>query len=241
MSTRSNHRNDPAFVLDVADLVPGLDPRDADDERDHHAAALAALPERYRSAAPSHDLVNHWVRAVLGQAAKNVKQARNSDGTWSPMLPKLGQGPSVLLAGTVGVGKTWQAYGALRALSLSGVWCRPWAYGTAPDLYADMRPASGNNVEAEFQRLATARVLVLDDLGAGRYTEWAEDVTYRLVNHRYENRMPTMFTTNLENLTDMADVLGERVASRVMGMVRSAVLTGEDRRASEHDDLWDAA
>ena len=51
---------------------------------------------------------------------------------------------------------------------------------------------------------------MLDDLGAVKTSEWIEEVNFRLVNHRYERMLPTLFTSNLLP-KDLATLLGERV------------------------------
>ena len=45
-------------------------------------------------------------------------------------------------------------------------------------------------------RISSAQLLVLDDLGAERNTPFAEDKLFQIVNHRYEERLPTIITTS---------------------------------------------
>ena len=134
----------------------------------------------------------------------------------------------LLLAGVVGVGKTHQACGALRALLTSGVRCRG-VLVTAADLYAEMRPRHGVDSEAVFREYADAGVLELDDLGAAKGSEWTEEINYRLINHRYQRNLPTLVTTNRKP-SELRDVFGARVMSRLAEMSRTVVLTGGDRR-----------
>ncbi len=72
-------------------------------------------------------------------------------------------------------------------------------------------------------------LLLVDDLGAAKTSEWTEELTYRLVNHRYEHLLPTVFTTNL-TIRDLRDALGDRIASRLAQMTERVTLTGADRR-----------
>jgi DNA replication protein DnaC len=85
------------------------------------------------------------------------------------------------------------------------------------------------DLEAVFERHARADLLVLDDLGASKSTEWTEEINYRLVNHRYENELPTLFTSNVPP-KELIGVLGMRVASRLVEMTTRVPLDGEDRR-----------
>lgn len=138
---------------------------------------------------------------------------------------------SILLLGPTGTGKTHWAYGALRALADTGVWV-PWKAVTEADLYARLRPRSGHDSEAEFEKIAATRLLFLDDLGAAKPSEWAEEVIYRLVNHRYDHCLPSLFASNLTPKS-LPDTLGARVPSRLTQMCERIVLKGEDRRLAK--------
>ena len=43
----------------------------------------------------------------------------------------------------------------------------------------------------------TTSASFVDDLGAAKPSEWTEEINYRLVNHRYEHMLPTIFTSNV--------------------------------------------
>jgi DNA replication protein DnaC len=135
---------------------------------------------------------------------------------------------SLLLIGPTGVGKTHYAWSVLRAVAETGTQLR-WQMHTAADLYASLRPRDGEDSHDTFQRVANAHLLVLDDLGAAKWTEWIEEITYRLINHRYEECLPSVFTSNLPP-AQLRDALGERVASRLTEMCDRIVLKGDDRR-----------
>jgi DNA replication protein DnaC len=182
---------------------------------------LNHIPARYTNATIDRPEVQAWVDAVTNTAIAL------SDGWREPII---GRGPSLLLVGPTGTGKTYQAYAAVRALLTSGIRCTALAT-TAADLYASLRPRFGVDSEDEFTRHATANVLLLDDLGAAKGSEWNEEVNYRLVNHRYERELATIFTTNLTP-KQIPDALGDRVASRLFEMATTVVLKGADRRTS---------
>lgn len=136
---------------------------------------------------------------------------------------------SLTLLGTTGTGKTYQAYGALAAIGNSG---RPpvgWVAQSAPDLFARLRPSSGLNTEIEYERIAGAELLLLDDLGAAKQTDWTEEITFRLTDRRYANCLPTIITTNLP-LPKLRGILGDRVSSRLRQMCAMVTIEGDDRR-----------
>lgn len=135
---------------------------------------------------------------------------------------------SLLLLGATGTGKTHFAYSVLRAVAETGTQMRWQAY-TAADLYAYLRPRDGEDSHDAFTRVADTTLLFVDDLGAAKFTEWTEEITYRLVNYRYEQCLPGIFCSNLPP-AQLRDVLGDRVASRLTEMCDRIVIKGEDRR-----------
>jgi len=135
---------------------------------------------------------------------------------------------SLFLLGSTGVGKTYQAYGALKTI----LWKRQpvtWRAICEADLLGSMRPTGTVDTETELQKYKSVDVLLVDDFGSSKCTEWVEEVIYRLVNHRFEWRKPTIFTTNLTPAEVSANV-GDRVASRLVPMCSRVILDGPDRR-----------
>lgn len=135
---------------------------------------------------------------------------------------------SLLVVGPTGTGKTHYAYSVLRAVAETGS-RTGWGAYTAADLYAQLRPRTGRDSEATFESVSNTDVLFVDDLGAAKLTEWTEEVTYRLINHRYEQCRPSIFTSNVPP-SQLRDVLGERIASRLTEMCERITLKGDDRR-----------
>lgn len=117
----------------------------------------------------------------------------------------------MLILGPVGRGKTRQAYGTVRGLLTTGVRLR-WQLITAADMYSALSPRPRVDSEAEFWRLARCPLLIIDDLGADNPSEWARKMTYRLINYRYSERLPTVFTTDLTP-AELRAAIGERSAS----------------------------
>lgn len=184
--------------------------------------AAKITPFHYRSALPTDPALRAWADAVVSEARKD-QVARGA------FVATASRGPSLMLLGITGVGKTHEAYGAIRDLAVSGVVCR-WIVTTAADMYGSLRPRHGIDSEAEFARYRNARLLLIDDLGAERKpTEFTEEVNFRLINHRYEHHLPTLITSNVTP-TELAGRLGDRVTSRLAEMCQRVVLKGTDRR-----------
>ncbi|MBN0043096.1 ATP-binding protein [Streptomyces actuosus] len=180
-----------------------------------------ATPPRYQHSDASHPDVKAWAAAVAAEP--------DAAG-------------SLLITGTTGTGKTHQAYGALRLVAESGPRDFRMLATTAADMYGRLRPGgSERTAEDELKRLCDIPLLLLDDLGSAKASEWTEEITYRLINGRYNQCLPTVFTSNLptraprdENgrpiAPDLAAALGERIVSRLAEMTTVVPMTGDDLR-----------
>lgn len=225
-----NPRHHPNLEQLLAARGRTLDWLNGQDEPDSEAniarlsltEAAKVVPVRFQGAVPSDPAVRNWVDAVADAArADQVKRGA--------YIATINRGPSLILLGSTGVGKTYESYGAVRDLAITGVVAR-WAVTTAADLYAALRPRYGVDPETEFGRYRNARLLLIDDIGAERKpTEFTEEVTFRLINHRYEHQLPTLITSNV-GATELAGRLGDRVTSRLAEMCQRVVLKGHDRR-----------
>jgi DNA replication protein DnaC len=176
------------------------------------------LPARHRDATVTDPQVDRWVRDLIDEAVRGMRN----------QYPVIRSGPSLVLAGKAGRGKSWQAWGALRALSVSGVYCR-WQFVTATGLFASLRPRQGVDSEEVFEGLAGASVLVIDDMGATKDSAWTDEVFDRLVNARYEWMRPTLITTNVPP-SEFGEKFGERVTSRLMESATVVPFRGPDLR-----------
>ena len=118
----------------------------------------------------------------------------------------------LLLMGPCGVGKTHLAVAPAVERQKRG---DDVFYATVADL---------------LQRIRTADLLVLDDMGAERNTPFSEEKLFQIINHRYEERLPTIVTTSA--LPIEIDNTRPRVASRLLDqmVVTTWVLEGPDYR-----------
>lgn len=133
------------------------------------------------------------------------------------------RGRNLVVGGPVGVGKTYLALAAARLRHDAGedVWFVPMV-----ELLDALRP---NGDPAALSAAMDVDVLVLDDLGAERPTDWSAERLYAIVNRRWLEERPTVVTTNLAARELRAEV-GDRIYSRLMGDVVTIGLTGDDLR-----------
>jgi DNA replication protein DnaC len=140
-------------------------------------------------------------------------------------------GWGLYLCGGVGTGKTHLAVAVLNELIRRKK--VPSLFVTVPELLDNLRGAyndPGRNLDEWMDTVKNADLLVLDDLGSERPTEWVQERIFVIVNHRYREALPTIFTSNI-GPKDLADQLGKRTASRIIAMCKEGIeLGGRDHR-----------
>jgi DNA replication protein DnaC len=143
----------------------------------------------------------------------------------------------LLLMGSVGVGKTHLAVSILKGLAERGFSCLFYEFGT---LLKEIQDSYNVNTQASelavLSPVLNVDVLVLDELGASKPTDWVRDTMAHIINTRYNEKKFTVFTTNYldERPNDreetLEDRIGVRVRSRLYEMCRTVVITGKDYR-----------
>jgi DNA replication protein DnaC len=140
----------------------------------------------------------------------------------------LDTGHGLCFVGTTGVGKTTLACRLVDALCRRG---NPAYYLNWPLFLAwvrqgiDTTEGSGDALTA----ICNAPVLVLDDLGREKPSEWTKDQLYVVMERRYSEALPTIVTTN--ETTDAWDTrFGAAVASRLHEMCQVVPMVGQDMR-----------
>ncbi len=144
----------------------------------------------------------------------------------------------LFLEGQPGVGKTHLAVAVLKqAIQTTGA--RGLFYDTR-DLLRVIRSTydpSTRTTELEILRpVMTAELLVLDDLGAEKTSEWVDETMNLIVNTRYNERRLTIFTSNYPDIPDDTDPqsllfrIGARMRSRLHEMCEFVILDAADYR-----------
>ena len=140
-------------------------------------------------------------------------------------LGKYQTGDSLLMIGTYGTGKTHLATAIANALLEDGV---PALYDTWAGHLQRLKDEFANGERRHLALMKKVDVLILDDLGKDKLTEWNNEVLFEVINYRYEHRKPVVITTNATPRE-----LEERnpaVYSRLCEMCELVTMTGRDYR-----------
>lgn len=134
---------------------------------------------------------------------------------------------NLVLVGPVGTGKTHTGIAALRMIAVSTL--ASFAFFPVVELLDRLRPSTPEHDTAIVERCCTVRVLMLDDLGAEKASDWTVERLYAIVNRRWLEGRPTIVTTNLP-AEDLEKALDPRLYSRLVDGAVALRLTGKDRR-----------
>jgi len=203
-------------------------------ERAARLVAAARIPERYAGC----ELANYRVGGNPVLAA--AKMAAEKFIEQYP-LDKTG----LLFEGSIGIGKTHLAVATIKELmQRKGVPCLFYEYR---ELLKSIQNSYNNDVRTTelglLQPVFEAEILLLDELGATKPTDWVWDTVSFILNTRYNDNRTTLVTTNLMNepalgagtrsvmrADTLGDRIGERMRSRLHEMCRIVRMEGEDYR-----------
>lgn len=150
----------------------------------------------------------------------------------------------LVLMGTVGVGKTHLAVSILKGLTERGFSCLFYEFGSLLKEIQDSYNATTQSSElGVLAPVLNAEVLVLDELGASKPTDWVRDTMAHIINTRYNEKKFTVFTTNYLDERPNAreetleDRIGVRVRSRLYEMCKTVSMDGEDYRKNFDQSL----
>jgi DNA replication protein DnaC len=202
----------------------------------------ALIPERY-----AHCMLDEYVTKFTG-ANRSLAAALVQARSFVKAYPFGTNGNGLLLTGSIGVGKTHLAVGILRELITER-----GAKGLFVDyreLLKELQNSYSRNVDATelgiLQPVFDAEVLVLDELGASKPSDWVGDTIGTILNGCYNRKLTTIVTTNYANMPPagtlkdaaraairedtLGDRIGERIRSRLQEMCVVIQMEGDDFR-----------
>ena len=159
--------------------------------------AAAHIPARYE-----HCDLSNFQYDPDDKSQTSIIKARTFAGRFVEDYPVEKTG--LLFVGSVGVGKTHLAVGIIKDLIREkGIHCLFCDYRELLKSIQNSYNPSVQATEMEILRpVFEAEVLVLDELGAARSTEWVTDTVNYILNSRYNNNKTTIITTNFPDASE---------------------------------------
>ncbi len=207
--------------------------------RDRRTSLLssARIPPRYE-----HCVLSNYQAESHEDSKWRAKQ--QADGLYEDYPAIAAEGRGLLFMGSVGVGKTHLAVAILRGLieryGVAGLFYQSGAL--LKEIQDSYNPVSQSSELGVLAPVFEADVLVLDELGASKPTDWVRDTLLQIINTRYNDKKLTIFTTNYlddrlsEKKETLEDRVGVRLRSRLYEMCKTVVIEGEDYRKKLADN-----
>ena len=134
---------------------------------------------------------------------------------------------SLLIFGGYGSGKTHLAAAIANSLIDRGI---PVLFATYADHLEHIREEFDKTGKRMYlSKMKNTPMLVLDDVGKEKLTDWAKEIMFSVINYRYEHKLPFVLTTNL-NESQLGNHIGGAVYSRMCEMCSAVTTKGGDHR-----------
>lgn len=201
-------------------------------ERQARRFARSNMPEIWHQRG-----MKSWLRRTPNE------QAAYDDAVSFGKRIQAGEHPSLYIAGPIGTGKTMLASCLAADLIRCG---KSVLWSNVGDLLRALRATFSDRTQNEedvIDRFAQAGILVLDDLGKEKPTEWAAEQLFAIFNRRYDYGKPSIVTTNysgadlIRRLTPRPDMNGQAddttaraIVDRLRGTASTIILEGESKR-----------
>ena len=145
-------------------------------------------------------------------------------------------GKGLLLYGTVGTGKTYFTACIANALIEEGYSVFMTNFTRILNILMDKNTDKQKYIEG----MNRYTLLIIDDLGAERSTEFAQEQVFNIIDARYRSGKPMIITTNLtaEELRKPQEVGYARIYDRILERCFPIAVMGESRRNKEGKDSF---
>ena len=198
--------------------------RDAEEAEDERQKLKKRAEELGRKGFPDMEM-HQWTFANDDMENEQITKAMKRYVDNFPELKKQGKG--LLLYGNVGRGKTYAACEVANALIDKG-------YSVMVTNFSRiLNTLQGTFEKQEYlDKLNSYSLLVLDDLGIERDTEFSKEQVYNVIDSRYRAGKPMIITTNLsiEQIKNPADIEDRRVYDRILERCFPIEFTGQNKR-----------
>lgn len=148
-------------------------------------------------------------------------------------LSNRNEGIGLFITGPVGSGKTHLVSAIIDYIArLHKHKVKDLIFKSSVNLLSEIKFSfEDKTTESLVKGFENADLLVIDDLGIEKSTDWTHEIFYKIIDHRYSNLMPTIITSNLA-YPELKEKMSERIVSRIYEMCKGLKLTGKDYRIS---------
>ena len=139
----------------------------------------------------------------------------------------------LLITSAPGTGKTHLMVALANKLIKDG---KSVVFVVVPDLLQQIRDTF-NGIGSENQimyGLSECDLLILDDIGSEKKSDWATERLYTIINQRYNDNKSICFTTNCDSV-ELRERLGDRTISRILEMCNILKVEGKDYRLKKYN------
>lgn len=143
-------------------------------------------------------------------------------------------GMGLILTGNAGTGKTHLASAISNYLMDDLI---PVKFGTFADLLDSLKESfHTDKTQKIVKALGEVPLLVIDDLGKEKYTDWSSQVLFQVIDKRYNKELPTIITTNL-SMEELRRRIGDPIMSRLIETSYGIVMEGENYRYAHGKEI----
>lgn len=124
----------------------------------------------------------------------------------------------MLVYGDAGCGKSHLSVALATELAQKGI---EVVFKNVPKLFEDIYSSFQNediNTYTILEPILNAQVVILDDLGAEKITDFVKTKLYYIINSLYNSGATIIVTTNVKKVSDLSDIIGFRAYDRLLEM-----------------------
>ena len=168
------------------------------------------------------------IRFEDSDGSENIQKCKDFVEHWDEIKK---QNTGLLMSGPVGTGKTFAAACIANALIDKGI---PTLMTSFPVILG-VSKYEMNDIVRQAQAFD---LIIVDDLGVERDTDYAAETVYQFIDARYRTGKPMIVTTNLslKDLRTQEGIRYKRIYDRVLEMCVPMIFTGDSRRVEKRKE-----
>lgn len=196
-------------------------------------ALLKSRRKRFESVCPERFQGKYFDNFDINEENKTAYMTCEKYASNFPDVQQEEKGVGVFIHGPVGVGKTHLGYAILRQVAIEHGY--EIMAGSSIEVFSALSPMESDESRRKSKREFKNRELLLfDDIGTHRLSDWVTERIMEIVDYRYKNMKPTIFTSN-KSLSQMEELEKQHpgwqpIVDRIAEMTKQVKIAGESKR-----------